>query len=186
MNTKTSRNDSPRKGHTITTEEEYNIAVQRVVDLARDLPCLADAPGIDPFEPSVLDDWVAEKERTKMQLHCGLLVLAAYHPFHNWRRGMFDLDVACWVWDEAHSDAFTRWARDPVFVWDSMVPADLWREPPSLNDTASRCDKSLANIEAEFAAIRKKLGARNQRELTRILKVTAMLSRGGDDSEGHA
>ena len=46
--------------HTITTEEEYNIAVKRVVDLARDLPCLADAPGIDPFEPSVLDDWVAE------------------------------------------------------------------------------------------------------------------------------
>ena len=37
--------------HTITTEEEYNIAVQRVVDLARDLPCLADAPGLDPFDP---------------------------------------------------------------------------------------------------------------------------------------
>jgi len=172
--------------HTITTEEEYYIAVQRVVDLARDLPCLADAPGLDPFDPSVLDDWVDGEDRTKMQLHCGLLVLTAYHPFHNWKRGMFDLDLACWIWDDAHRDAFTRWARDPVFVWDSMVPADLWDGPADLDDKASRRDKSLAKLEAEFAAIRKKLGVRNQRELTRLLKVTAMLSRGGDDSEGHA
>ena len=172
--------------HTITTEEEYNIAVKRVVDLARDLPCLADAPGLDPFEPSVLDDWVAEKERTKMQLHCGLLVLTAYHPFHNWKRGLFDLDVACWIWDETHSDAFLRWARDPVFVWDSMVPLEFWKEAPDPEEFAARQGKSPEQMEAEFVDIRKKLGARNQRELMRIMSVTKLLSRGGDDSEGHA
>ena len=174
------------KKHTITTEEEYNVAVQRVVDLARDLPCLADAQGLDPFEPSVLDDWVAGEERTKMQMHCGLLVLTAYHPFHNWQRGLFDLDVACWIWDDAHRDAFLRWARDPVFVWDSMVPADMWREPPDLKEFAARRGEPLEELEATLADSRKKLGARNQRELMRILSVTAMLSRGGDDSEGHA
>jgi hypothetical protein len=119
-------------------------------------------------------------------MQCGQLVLTAYHPFHNWRCGRFDLDVACWIWDDVHRDAFTRWARDPVFVWDSFIPSDIWAEPPSLEEMAAVAGEPLEQLEAMFAGIREKVGARDQRELMRIIKVAMLLSHGGDEGTGQS
>jgi hypothetical protein len=172
--------------HSIKNKEDLERALGRIVKLAREMPCLAEAPGLDPFDPFALEDWVAAKERTPLELHCGRLVLTAYHPFHGWRCGPFDLDVACWVWDETHRMAFTRWARDPVFVWDSLVPRHIWDEPPSIEEMAASTGEPLEQLEARFAEIREKMGVRDQRELMRMMKVVMLLSHGGDDAAGHA
>jgi len=81
------------------------------------------------------------------------LVLAAFHPWHNWRSGEFDLDDACWVWDEEHRNAFTRWAREAAFVFDSMVDRSFIENHPGYPQTAIAIGKPIAETQEIFEGI---------------------------------
>jgi len=161
------------------SEEEVKHAWARVEQLARELPCLAGAPGVSPLDPFALDEWTASEERTPLERHAGRLVLAAFHPLHNWDSGEFDLDDACWVWDQAHRDAFTRWAREAVFVFDWMVDRSFIQNHAGYPQTAEAFGKPVDETQQVMGGIMEKLGARDLRELACILTVARMLSHGG-------
>ena len=161
------------------TEEEVRRAAERVEQLGRELPCLEGSPGVSPLDPFALDEWTASEDRTPLERHSARLVLAAFHPYHNWRSGEFDLDDACWVWDDAHRNAFTRWAREAVFVFDWMVDRSLIENYAGYPQAADAIGKPIDETQEIFAGIMGQLGARNLRELACVLTVVRMLSHGG-------
>src|SRR4051794_33787856 len=85
---------------------------RRMTELARSFPCLANAPGVDPFRPEDLDRWAAGPASSGERV-TARFVLAVWSPAAEWAAGKFDVMEALRIWPPSHAEPFLRWARDP-------------------------------------------------------------------------
>ncbi|MDG3008453.1 hypothetical protein [Paludisphaera mucosa] len=84
----------------------------RMTELAKSFPCLRDATGVSPWEPTELDRWavsgVSHGERAAASF-----VLAVWDSSTEWGCGRFELMEALNVWPESHREPFLAWAKEP-------------------------------------------------------------------------
>lgn len=104
---------------------------ERMTQLALTFPTLRKAPGVDPWDISLFEDWA------KMCSHGELLtvrfLLAVWHGrsfrvestttkadgtriykvSSPWSCGLFDAVDALGTWDREHREAFLTWAKEP-------------------------------------------------------------------------
>ena len=107
-------------GHTDeTSRTESTTAVVRIQQLARTFPGLAHAPGVDPWDPVVLDEWAVRQrgDRDWPTFEAAGFVLQVWDYPTLWRT-KFDVVFAWYVWDADHRDAFLAWTRDPWWLGD--------------------------------------------------------------------
>ena len=95
----------PRRGE--------DAAERRFVALAQSFPILRDRSGIDPWNPTFVDDWAASPGPGSGERWVLRFLLNLWDPYTDWPSGRFDVFEALAAWDEAHRDAFLSWARDP-------------------------------------------------------------------------
>jgi hypothetical protein len=63
----------------------------RMLRLARTFPCLANAPGVDPWYADRLDEWAASSGPSDGEKCSARFILAVWSPDHEWHVGKFDL-----------------------------------------------------------------------------------------------
>ena len=89
-----------------------NYQVDRMRRLALEFPCLADAPGVRPWDAEALDRWAANPvshgERVTAQF-----LLAVWSPETPWQSGRFDLMEALRLWSPSYREVFLAWANNP-------------------------------------------------------------------------
>ena len=85
----------------------------RMARLAFAFPSLRGAPGIEPWDPSILDHWADQQRRSSSERHAARFLLAVWDGFAEWRCGRFDAMAAVSVWDPVHRGAFLTWAAKP-------------------------------------------------------------------------
>ena len=87
----------------------------RTIALAKSLPVLAQADGIEPFDPAALDAWAvaAEQDGRIAALFSARFVLHVFDCRRKWACGRFDLMPAMRAWDDLHQAAFRAWAAHP-------------------------------------------------------------------------
>ena len=83
---------------------------EKLPSLARRFTSLADAPGLEPWDPPSFHAWVLEREDGSAARHAGLFILNLFGagPWDT-----FDILAATRVWDEGDRQAFINWMR----VW---------------------------------------------------------------------
>lgn len=88
-------------------------STRRLLDLCRSFPVLQSAPGIEPWDPDLLDQWADRPSSTDEARYAATFVLALWGPWRWWRVGPFHVIRAMKVWDEQHRAAFAAWAEAP-------------------------------------------------------------------------
>lgn len=85
----------------------------RVSRLAKSFPSLRRTPGVEPWEPMLLDEWAASSVISHGELCAAQFLLAVWDNKGDWNCGNFDLMEALSVWDIEHRVAFLSWASQP-------------------------------------------------------------------------
>lgn len=89
--------------------ENPNLPLEvRLPSLARRFPCLAGAPGLDPFSPNIFYKWILSKPPGTSTWHAGHLILNL-HDKGPW--APFDAVAAVTAFDEKNRTVFANWAR---------------------------------------------------------------------------
>lgn len=93
-------------------------------------------PGIEPWEPAKLDDWVWES-RSHSETHAVAFVLSMYDDSENWRCGKFNLyQAARYLSDSPDWLPIAVWAMDPPgfmnFLAGDGDPPDYCIEPEAI------------------------------------------------------
>ena len=98
-------------------------SLAQMTAFARRFPSLADAEGVEPWNPELLSEWVCREDggTTAAQLWTVGFLLGIWD--HNGGEELFDLHAAVKDWDEVHLEVFLDWCRNP---W--------WPELPKLDD----------------------------------------------------
>lgn len=87
----------------------------RVSALAQRFPSLAAAPGIDPWEPLLLEEWVCTSSAmTDSTRHAARFMLALWNAEHD-DRLVFDVVEALGVWGHDDRAAFLVWSMNPWY-----------------------------------------------------------------------
>ena len=92
-----------------------------IATLARAFHALANADGIDPWDPDLLYRWSLEHLHTDAERHCGRFILGVWNQDdfeeldaeNGGQLGRFDALRAVAAWDHAHRAAFATWTADP-------------------------------------------------------------------------
>ncbi len=84
-----------------------------ISELARQVPSLALAPGIDPLLPDEQDAW-AVAGASHGQKQTARFILSLCDVDHAWRAGPFLFADAWRVWDTPHKTVFVRWAQQEL------------------------------------------------------------------------
>jgi len=87
--------------------------LERVVELARTFPSLADNAILDAFDADVFDAWASGNDCTGQAFFAAQFVLQVVSAGEHWETGTFNAVLAMLAWDEAHRAAFLAWARAP-------------------------------------------------------------------------
>lgn len=87
--------------------------LERVVELARTFPSLADNAILDAFDADVFDTWASGNDCTGQAFFAAQFVLQVVSAGEHWETGTFNAVLAMLAWDEAHRAAFLAWARAP-------------------------------------------------------------------------
>jgi hypothetical protein len=82
--------------------------------LARLFPMLANAPGIDPWEPRKLDKW-AKTAWDEAGQHAARFCLMVFNSHTKWKSGKFDMHAAWTKWDKNHREAAMAWLTHPFY-----------------------------------------------------------------------
>lgn len=85
----------------------------RLRAMCSSFPALEGAPGIEPWEPDVLDEWAAGPDGESGARHAAAFVLELWDSRARWRVGVFEFVVAMRQWDEQNRQAFLAWAKTP-------------------------------------------------------------------------
>lgn len=85
---------------------------ERMTELARTFPCLRNAPGVSPWEPTELNRWACGPASHGERVSARFL-LAVWDRSTDWEAGRFDIMEALEVWPPSHREPFLRWALDP-------------------------------------------------------------------------
>jgi hypothetical protein len=94
------------------------MAESRISALAEQFPSLKTAPGVSPWDPDALNEWVATPAHPGDQARrAARFVLNLWDPSWGWSAGWFDVYQAFSDWDDAHRQAFLTWANDPFHPW---------------------------------------------------------------------
>lgn len=83
----------------------------RMTALARTFPTLADAPGVQPWDPKRLAEQLAKPWPGTGARHALKFVLSVWSPPRDEQR--FDVMGALGAWDSTHREAFLAWAARP-------------------------------------------------------------------------
>ena len=81
--------------------------------LAASFPSLAGKPGVEPWEPQLLDKWASAPKTGFPERYSARFVLNLWNPDRDWNCGAFDLHIAMIAWDTAHRFSFAVWVMDP-------------------------------------------------------------------------
>lgn len=87
--------------------------LERVVELARTFPSLADCAILDAFDADDFDAWASGNDCTGQAFFAASFVLQVVSAGEHWETGTFNAVLAMLAWNEAHRAAFLAWARAP-------------------------------------------------------------------------
>jgi len=85
----------------------------KMSNLAETFPALQAAPGIRPWDATILDEWGASGDPGHGSVCAVRFVLSVWNPKLTYESGRFDLHEALGVWDEENTQAFRNWINDP-------------------------------------------------------------------------
>lgn len=87
----------------------------KVCALAESFPSLRGKPGVRPWDPIALDNYMKKSGAgTSGSLAAARFILSVWNTTEKWKIGKFTLgDVA--KFDDAHARAFALWAANPYF-----------------------------------------------------------------------
>lgn len=84
--------------------------------LARQFPVLKKAPGIDPWEPALLDEWAAsDRQSTGAKVVTRFLLTVWNDSTNYWKSGPFQLRDLGQL-DDENLEAWKAWAARPFFL----------------------------------------------------------------------
>lgn len=95
------------------SNDSANHPEETIDRLAQCFPCLRIAPGVDPWDANLLDEWAVSGEPSHGEKCSAQFVLAVWKPNHEWQSGKFDLMEALRNWDNESHWAFLAWAANP-------------------------------------------------------------------------
>jgi len=85
----------------------------RIEELGQRFTCLANAPGITPFDARMLDEWAASDAPSPAQHHAACFILGVWDSGTAWKAGPFLVMEALAAWDYENRLAFLCWANSP-------------------------------------------------------------------------
>ncbi len=94
---------------------------ERMAALGRLFPTLREVPGIDPWEPEALIEWLNGPAPGHGAACAGRFLLGVWNPGTDWTDlgleppGHFDLFEAMACWDREHVGAMLKWLESPFF-----------------------------------------------------------------------
>lgn len=86
----------------------------RMTGLALRFPALRGAPGIEPWNACLLDDWAPSASSGELWA-ASFLLWAVWNADGPWRTPPFSLRDAWGIWDDGNREAAMSWLRDPFF-----------------------------------------------------------------------
>ena len=92
-------------------DEASDQSRERMTALGRTFPSLADAPGIDPFDPDELEDWAIAAESTSGVWAAGFLL--SLWDNNDDDEELWSLHGALADWGVDDREAFLAWCREP-------------------------------------------------------------------------
>ena len=89
----------------------------KMIGLAHTFPSLVGKPGIEPWNPDVLDEWLMTGGGvTAGSAMAGRFVLHVWNSDPGtWKSGMFNLREAMSRWDAAHNEAMLAFLANPFW-----------------------------------------------------------------------
>lgn len=113
-----------------------------MIVLARMFPMLANAPGIDPWEPRKLDTW-AKTAWDEAGQHAARFCLMVWNSGAKWKSGKFDMHAAWTKWDNTTRladplrAAAITWAKEEFRL---TIPENNPRNPGCVHERMERLD----------------------------------------------
>jgi hypothetical protein len=95
--------------------DEEPTAAERMTYLAQSFPTLVGRPGVEPWDPLLLEKHSMSGDAGAAELHACRFLLGLWNPHRKkaWSCGRFELVKAMATWDDDHRQALIDWVEKP-------------------------------------------------------------------------
>ena len=87
--------------------------LERIVELSKAFPSLAEQGSVKNWDAMALDEWAASGIPCHGEKLVAQFLLRVWNQYEEWECGKFDPIEAQGVWDDEHWQGFQKWTANP-------------------------------------------------------------------------